>query len=107
MGIAVGIVVGVICLAGIAGIVFLYKQREYLHALLAVYEGQQRAVEPHVFLIEIFLKNPLILTVLNSKDILIKVIFFVLFIPGQSRSGDTSEQHRNENEDEAVSYFPI
>lgn len=58
MGIAIGIVVVVI--AGIAAIgtgVFLYKKREYLHALLAVYEGQQRAVEPRVLLIEILKKS--------------------------------------------------
>lgn len=55
MGIAIGVVAGVICVAALAGIgVFLYKRREYLHALLAVYEGQQRAVEPRVLLIDFF-----------------------------------------------------
>lgn len=53
MGVTIGIVVAVIFCVALAGIVFLYKKREYLHALLAVYEGQQRAVEPRVLLIEI------------------------------------------------------
>lgn len=108
MGKTIGIVVGVIgVIAVIAVIVFLYKKREYLHALLAAYAGQQRAVEPRVLLIEIKKKSFLILTALNSKEILIKVVFFVLFIPGQCGHGDISEIRRNNNEDEVVSYFPI
>lgn len=44
MGPTIGIVVGVIVVVAAIGTgVFFYKKREYLHALLAVYEGQQRA----------------------------------------------------------------